>query len=589
MTLFNWTITNCFPPMGNTTSRKNRYKALLVEEFMSTKMKNFDPSHNTRIDEYRTALEEAFVLQCTLEGSLSTLETPVVFCKRKLREALRKKSTARFRPKDKIKLKPNTAAEDAGHSITLLQAAMLNFTGAEIAPDYYSSDSGVSSSAQGSPDESPNEKITAQAFAELSRSLDMGSEYQKMLKEKFDTPEARENAVKLAILNMRVAAYSKFFSGEINEETWSTIKNLTDRKVDIVNGSELKSEPIVFHAVSLLDKYVANAVALLVRGKTPSTSQYIIYVPDDSGPGFHVYDTPMEYLSKMDHQLRHGTPLANFLAPRMSLVEQATFLNELKTFDEKKDTQNEDVDLAEKKLPGGGLSGKDRVAFIPLKEKGLFAYISTLNLNTFISDSKRIAVPVNEVNQPIHAGRRANCHSHSRPTVSEKITYSFRTRQRSAPVDSLLNELFTGVENWTIEEKQRQVCQLLELRKLLDQKNTPSINSDIQTRFIDYFKDFELVKNSWSENKSLLLLWKRDLSGYQQSALVANRLKNSGKPSSNNDQTLDLNGKHYIWIKDSAYEVQHTSQGWRVIHPLDKSAFRPPVMHSTTSGWHLPQ
>lgn len=584
MTLTNWKLTDCFT--SNNTSGKNRDKAQLVEDFMSTKMQNLEPSHKNKIDEYHTALGEAFALQSKLEGSLSTLETPGTFCKRKLREAMRTKYTARFRPQHKIKLKAKSSTENADYSFTLLQAAMLNFTDAEASPDYYSSDSEVSCNLPGTTGECSNEKITAQEFSELSRSLDLGSEYQKMLKEKFDTPEACTNAVQLAILNMKVAAYTKFFSNEINEKTWSTLKNLTDRKVDIANGSDVKSEPIGFYAVSLLDKYVANAVALIVRGKTPSTSQYIIYAPDDNGPGFYVYDTPYDYLSKISQQLIHGTPLANFLASRMSLSDQATFLNDLKTFHEEKYTQK-------KRHPRDGLSGKAQVTFTPLKEKGLFAYISTLNLTTFVSDSKRIAVPVDEVNQPIHADRRADCHLHPRPTVSEKITYSFRTRQRSAPVDSLLSELFSGVEDWSFEEKKKQVCQLMELKKLRNQQNTRSIienadNRSIQTQLIDYFNDFDLVVNPRSENESFLL-WKRDLSGYQQSALVANRLKNSGNPSSENEQILDFNNRYYIWIKDSAYEVQTTSRGWRVIHPLDKSAFSPPVIYSTTSGWHLPQ
>ncbi|WP_395602997.1 DUF6543 domain-containing protein [Pseudomonas sp. B21128] len=563
----------------------DRDKTMPVEKFLSTKLSNFEPSHKSKIDEYRATLEEAFVLQNAVDQSLSTLETPSIFCKRKLNMMMRTKYPSWVTAKHKIKLKPKTSSDEADYSITLLQAAMLNFTDTEAAADYYSSDSEiVFSPGDLSDDDIPKEKITAEEFSALSRSLDLGNEYQKMIEEKFNTAQARADAVQLAMLNLKLAAYTKFFSKDIDEESWSTLKNLTDKKVDIANGSVPEQERILFYSVQLLGKYDTNTVMLIVSKNDPTKNQYILYVPNDRGPGFYVYNTPEDFRRKFEYLLQHDTPLPKFLASQMNLVDQAACLAELKELQKAKNTGT--VDRKERSVSTIDLSGREYVTLTNLKAENLFAHISTLNLNTFITDTKRIAVPVNEVNLPTHANRRAHSHLHPRPPVSEQLTYSFRTRLRSSPVEALLSELFTGVEDWTVKEKKAGLLQLLDLKELRNQQPPSSTaedeeNADALTRLPDYFNAFELVGDRENE---CFLLWKRDLAGYRQRDVVASRLKNSGQPYEGGAQILLFNSRYFIWIKDSAYEVKPSLLDWRVIHPFNKSAYRPSVMYR---GWEL--
>ena len=563
----------------------DRDKTMPVKKFLFTKLSNFEPSHKSKIDEYRATLEEAFVLQNAVDQSLSTLETPSIFCKRKLNMMMRTKYPSWVTAKHKIKLKPKTSSDEADYSITLLQAAMLNFTDTEAAADYYSSDSEiVFSPGDLSDDDIPKEKITAEEFSALSRSLDLGNEYQKMIEEKFNTAQARADAVQLAMLNLKLAAYTKFFSKDIDEETWSTLKNLTDKKVDIANGSVPEQERILFYSVQLLGKYDTNTVMLIVSKNDPTKNQYILYVPNDRGPGFYVYNTPEDFRRKFEYLLQHDTPLPKFLASQMNLVDQAACLAELKELQKAKNTGT--VDRKERSVSTIDLSGREYVTLTNLKAENLFAHISTLNLNTFITDTKRIAVPVNEVNLPTHANRRAHSHLHPRPPVSEQLTYSFRTRLRSSPVEALLSELFTGVEDWTVEEKKAGLLQLLDLKELRNQQPPSSTaedeeNADALTRLPDYFNAFELVGDRENE---CFLLWKRDLAGYRQRDVVASRLKNSGQPYEGGAQILLFNSRYFIWIKDSAYEVKPSLLDWRVIHPFNKSAYRPSVMYR---GWEL--
>lgn len=563
----------------------DRDKTMPVEKFLSTKLSNFEPSHKSKIDEYRATLEEAFVLQNAVDQSLSTLETPSIFCKRKLNMMMRTKYPSWVTAKHKIKLKPKTSSDEADYSITLLQAAMLNFTDTEAAADYYSSDSEiVFSPGDLSDDDIPKEKITAEEFSALSRSLDLGNEYQKMIEEKFNTAQARADAVQLAMLNLKLAAYTKFFSKDIDEETWSTLKNLTDEKVDIANGRVPEQERILFYSVQLLGKYDTNTVMLIVSKNDPTKNQYILYVPNDRGPGFYVYNTPEDFRRKFEYLLQHDTPLPKFLASQMNLFDQAACLAELKELQKAKNTGT--VNRKERSVSTIDLSGREYVTLTNLKAENLFAHISTLNLNTFITDTKRIAVPVNEVNLPTHANRRAHSHLHPRPPVSEQLTYSFRTRLRSSPVEALLSELFTGVEDWTVEEKKAGLLQLLDLKELRNQQPPSSTaedeeNADALTRLPDYFNAFELVGDRENE---CFLLWKRDLAGYRQRDVVASRLKNSGQPYEGGAQILLFNSRYFIWIKDSAYEVKPSLLDWRVVHPFNKSAYRPSVMYR---GWEL--
>src|SRR3982750_1796570 len=119
-----------------------------------------------KLADFRKAIDQAVPFHYYFESLVSKLVNLEQFCRLKLLQVLKQKYGMRFNVDDLISLAPANTKDQTSPVLTLLQAAMLNFTDEEAAPGYYSSDSGtLSQPCKAAERGSSDLRISAQEFA----------------------------------------------------------------------------------------------------------------------------------------------------------------------------------------------------------------------------------------------------------------------------------------------------------------------------------------------------------------------------------------------------------------------------------------
>ncbi len=339
-----------------------------------------------RLADFRTTVEEALPYRNRINELLNTLETPENFCRRTLQHVLNHAYARPLRINDSIRLKPAKATDQGLYTYTLLQAAMLNFTEDEVAAGYFSSDSEVLCNVEEtSGNGSPPIKITAQAFAGLSRQLDLGGEYQKHVARTFKVSSIELFGSRLHKFNMKLAVYEKYFSNlDFPLHRLFTLLKLTNEDDDITHGQAFNNANIKLYSVQLFGKYTTDAVVIACRQTEQSTKDsYILYIPNDPAEGFYRDDNEEQCKYRLGVNFISNETLQKLLISQLTNAEQNVF-------------------------PANNLSSisfVEDITFLPL-EKGLYKHLFDRYLDKLSADARDIAVPVANVNDPAHADRR---------------------------------------------------------------------------------------------------------------------------------------------------------------------------------------
>jgi hypothetical protein len=537
-------------------------KAKILERFISHGLPNADAA---KLDGLRSTLDQAIAYQNYFEEMLRKLATPEKFCGQMLRNELQKKYANAFRNHHTITLKPATAKHTTALSLSLLHAAMLNFTDAETGKDHFSLDSKIQPDVQNAPSELADQSsITAHDFAALSRTLDLGGAYQKYLKRTFGASSVQLNAVRLGKLNMRIAAYQKFLTKRISADLLSTIVDFTENNEDINHGATFNQSETRLMSITLAGKYTIHATLIVCRPSANATQDsYILYIPNDPGQGFYNAKDEEDIRVKLATYIIAIPSSRRSIASQLNNVDQEDFLN----------------------LDDSNPLFKDEIAFTPLG-KGLFYSLFKHRLDKLLSDVKAVAVPVANVDERVYARRRENRTRHRRPPLSASLVYEFSRHWRTTAADALLSIVFTSLENWTCREKHAALGQLLYLQKSLVSSDAKSLSADTSGESTgEYFKEFEVQEHSHLQQG--YRLWKRALDGYDIPAHVANRVTDNAYSDDDDRRVLNFNGRHYIKIDTTVYEVEPNPLAWRVRHPLNRDSYQPPVVYSPSAGWRL--
>jgi len=455
----------------------DRDKATVVAQFISDGLLKADP---VRLGEFRALLDEALPYQNYIDQLLGNLETLEDFCMRKLRQALQQQYGGRFSVNDSIKLKPATAVDDGSHTYTLLQAAMLNFTEQEAAAGYFSDDSKTLPKVDGS----PPTQITAQAFALLSRQLDLGGEYRKHISRTFRVSSLELISLRMHKTNMKLAAYEKYFS-KANFPLYRlvTLLNLAKGNEDIVYGDLFNNARIKLYSIQLFGKYMTDAVLITCRQTDHSTKDsYYVYIPNDAGDSFYQDDS--------EDQCRYRLAV-NFVASKQL---QELFISQL--------THREQSEFRTLNLQS--ISFVENIAFIPL-ETGLYKHLFDRHLDKLTADTGELAVAVANVDEAAYANRRESQASLIGAAHLNSPNEDFNRRLRVYATDELLALVFASLDRWTAIEKHDALSRLVDLKKRLATTDSAKPGAPMNSEMADdYFGQFEVQKHLREQPGALL-------------------------------------------------------------------------------------
>ncbi|WP_242205796.1 MULTISPECIES: DUF6543 domain-containing protein [unclassified Pseudomonas] len=457
-------------------------KANVVAHFINDGLLKADP---VRLGEFRALLDEALPYQNYIDQLLSKLETLEDFCKRKLRQALQQDYGRRFSVSDSIKLKPATAVDDGTHTYTLLQAAMLNFTEQEAAAGYFSDDSKTLSKVdKKSADGSIPTQITAQAFALLSRQLDLGGSYQKHVSRTFRVSSLELISLRMHKTNMKLAAYAKYFSKpNFPLHRLITLLNLAKGNEDIFHGDLFNHSNIKLQSIQLFGKYMTDAVLITCRQTDHSTKDsYYVYIPNDTGDSFYQDDSEEQCRYRLAVNLVASEELQELLISQLTHREQGEF----------------------RALNLQSISFVDDIAFTPLKT-GLYKHFFDRHLDKLTADAGELAVAVANVNEPAYANRRQTQALRTDTAHLNNANEDFSRRLRVYATDELLALVFASLDRWTAIEKHDGLSRLVNMKKRLSTTDTVKPGAQINSALADdYFGQFEVQKHSREQPGALL-------------------------------------------------------------------------------------
>jgi hypothetical protein len=531
-----------------------------------------------QLDKFRQAINQAIPYHHYFEKRASALQTLENFCRRELRHALKQKYGMRFSVNDLIKLAPANTKDQTAHTLTLLQAAMLNFTDKEAAAGYFSSDSGTLPEPGKTPGRGPSEtRIGAQEFAAFSRELDLGGAYVTYISRTLKEERFKRLGAQLHRHNMELAVYEKYFikphghdedspCGEFPAHQLLALVRFiyAGGKEDISTGDSFDKGTIQLHALQLFGKYTTDVILITFRQSAESTKDsYILYVPNDLFDGFYKAKEPANNKLCFTYQFLTKAQFRESIKSQLAIAEQHEF--SLKTISN---------------------TGSD-VALIPL-QKGLYQHLFDRYVDKFLADAKEFAVPVVNINEPAYAGRREKM-ALGYFTHVKSPTDDFINRLRTHPTDRLLNTVFTSVNSWPITERHQALIRLLDLKKPSpadNDGNGDQPQSDEGTK-TDYFEQFELTGESSGHPVYLQKKSAVSESEYEVKAYIASLVLAQASLVEYQHKIYEWNGRHFIKVADSVFEVEPDPLAWRVCHPLDPDAYRPPAVYSPSHGWSV--
>jgi len=531
-----------------------------------------------KLTDFRNAINQATPFHHYFESLVSKLVNLETFCRLKLVRALKQKYGMRFSVDDLIRLAPANTKDQTPSTLTLLKAAMLNFTDEEAVAGYFSSDSGTlppsrKASAQGA----SGLRITAQEFAALSRELDLGGDYLKYISRVLKDARVTRLGAQLHRHNLELFAYEKYFTKPLGKDPLGAefpahqlhaLMQLIYSKEDILTGDLFNNGKIQLHAVQLFGKYTTDATLITWRHSTEAKKDsFILYVPNDSGDGFYKSSNRIDYIDRFIYEFLPKAQFRELIKSQLPIAEQHEFsLNTIENI-------HSDIN------------------FIPL-EKGLYQHLFDRDVDKFFADAREFAVPLVNINEPAYANRRKKSVLGKYLTHLKSPTDDFITRLRTHPTDRLLSIVFDSVNTWPVPERHQALIRLLDLKKKLspaDGNGSGNGNGDKpqadEGAATDYFDRFELTEKSTGQ--PLYRQKKTAVSEYEVKAYIASLVIAQADLDHYEHKVYEWNDRHFIKVADSVFEVEPDPLAWRVCHPLDPDADRPPAVYSPGKGWSV--
>ena len=465
---------------------------------------------------------------------------------------------------------PHVEMEPAQND-TLLHAAMQTVASVSLPPG---------SVIRRASDQSVVKALSAQAFVDACRELDVGGAYQQHLRVVFNLPAPDEpvnaeldyNPTIAAIgpamcMNMLVDLHIAFAKGDVGQAAYAALQTLidADRPANRLTHVRFNGQPLRWQGIAA---HHANLWGVLVFSQAGaedfSTGPVLVYMPGDPlRPWF-------EYPSLED--------FTTYLSLKLQVPEYRRFftryLDESQRFDF---FQHIDQD----KTLG-------RVEPMPVTANLSWFFFTAL-VCKLQRDAEVLAVPVPSADQE-QQRRRLQDYLNAGLTVlglAGLVVPVLGQLMTGVAIGQLLGEVFEGIDDWTHGEKTEAFGHLVNVAEnlagmALFAAGVKAVSKVVQTTRIGatrFFDKMEAIEQQGVGPR----LWRRRLGTYRQSLDV------DAQTSANTRGIYQVNGQSYVKIDGALYSIAYDAPSghWRVRHPLRDSAYRPPLSHNFQGGWRF--
>lgn len=420
------------------------------------------------------------------------------------------------------------------------------------------------------------ERLSAQAFKTLCRTLDLGARYQAQLA----TVIGRRNAVqaramRLAMIANLKAALSAATRMALLREDVS--QDAHDQLLNLIAG-----QPPRFmgrHTLSLMDCRLTGV--MLFTDRLQSSGRVIAWVPEDPQHPVKEYPSPLAFVEALTRQLRQPDyrqffiqfidheqrgAFLNGLATRLSRVKwhQQAHTDPSPTW---KDTPIDQPNL-QFRLLEISLDTQNRGSLAA--ENDLWNYLYRLKLNKVLNDARQVAVPTALVDRLARWAWWDNLEK----MLSDVLNVALLVVTPFVPVlgqlmlaytvYQLADEVFEGIVDWAEGRGAEAAQQLIEIAESAVQfglfAGAGALGDLARSRLSPFVEGLRAVQMDDGKTR----LWNPDLAPYAR----------PGKP----DHLL-LEGRHYA-LREDPQTGHH-----RVVHPSRPDAYQPHIKGNGHGAW----
>lgn len=512
--------------------------------------------------------------------------------------------------------------------VPLLQAALHNFETKECEPGTFHETSGFfTQTVTGDGIEAVSTALTVTQFTGLCRSLDIGAQYQRYLKDYLLPKDGgveqglRQNFISARKADLKAAAEVALLKKDIEPADYRMILQVADGETHPWIGNK----QVWFRDLGLVKKRMTGCVAFVIVEKYRYADELILYIPHDPYHPLKRFTWPqMQAMFKQRFSTRDqpdpgdGSPTAyqRFFSQFVAYGDLPAYFNALT---EDAPASNVSAALAPYEALLNELSKgiNPFMAFTGIRElppvppapkvpdpdpylnpiarlfKGRGLWDENLNLwdylyehhrDKMLADARSHAVPTADVDARVRSEKIAallnigllvlNAVSMFVPVLGEVMI--------AVMAGQLLYETFAGSVEWAEGDRRAAKAHLVDVAENLAAvavmaglgKGYSKLTAVKPEPIIERLDPVNLP------NKQTRL-WKADLKGYESTVtLPATAVPNA------QGQYLH-GGKTYIRQAGKVFESAYDDglKRWRIRHPTDPEAYQPPLSHNGSGAW----
>ena len=489
---------------------------------------------------------------------------------------------------------------------TLLEAALHNFCAAEAFSDYAFL---AAADARGQRElltfvhRASGQRLTADAFKNICRHLDIGTRYRQHLTTTLGFDNAavalplREKIIASLKAGLNAAAHIARARKDIAEDSYALIQTLLQTEGPL----QLGGQPVDVFTLDLLETRLTGILVIAPTQQGTSAQRILVYIPEDPAHPLKEYSSSQAFVKELTGQLREQLPPADasrpsyqqFFSQFVAHRERGRFFNQLNTLlatvrwhpkapgDNRPSWRPDPVDAPNLQFRPQAIRADTANRANDPNQNNLWHYLYRVKLNKLVNDAREIAITTDYADRMARWAWWDNLEKmltdilNAALLVATPFVPLLGELMLAYTAYQITNDVLEGVVDWA-EGLQREGWEhlvsvaenVLQLSLFQAGANIGEIAKVKLSPLVDRLLPVQLPSGETR-------LWNPDLTPYQHPNL---RLPAGSAPQENGLHHHE--GKQIAKVENQRYEVRQdpVTQGFHLAHPRRANAYRPAVM-----------
>lgn len=557
---------------------------------------------------FKQAIASHWASQDSVDKSLATLNDLTAFAEPLLKHALRdygnidvlRTSIRLYAPAKlpwwAIKVQPGVSTR----TTTLLEAALHNFSAAETFADYAFLSP---ANAQGQREiltfvhATTGQRLTADTFKTLCRSLDVGARYLQHLTATLGLNNApvavvlRHSLIANLKTGLNSAVQMALARKDIGEDSHALIRTLLQREGPL----KLGGQTVDLFTLDLLGTRLTGILVIAPTQLDAGTNRLLVYIPEDPAHPLKEYPSSHAFIKELTGQLRDDASRPSYQAFFSRFVahkERGRFFYQLNKLlstvrwhprapgDNRPSWRPDPMEVPNLQFRTQAIRDDTPNRINDPNQNNLWHYLYRVKLNQLVNDAREIAISTDYADRMARWAWWDNLEK----ILGDIFNAALLVATPFVPVlgelllaytaYQMLDDVFEGIVDWA-EGLQREGWEHLvavadNALQLALFHAGGGIGEIAKMKLSPFIEHLQPVQTPRGETR----LWNPDLTPYQHINL---RLPSRHVPEENG--LHHHQGKQIAKVENQRYEVRQdpVSQGFHLAHPKRADAYRPPA------------